>query len=68
MSRKSLKELAELLEAQKQKNLQFINDLQEDQNPQVQKMVSESVGRVDIIDDVLQYINDGSRFQFKYEE
>lgn len=67
-SRKSLAELKEsiLMDIASQEN--SIKSFEGDENPQIKEMYNNAKIRMEAMQDVLQYIESGSKYQFQKEE
>lgn len=69
MKRKSLKELKELILNDMKYSENFIEDeyIIKDQNPQVVEMKIKERARIEAMEDVLRYIENGEKYGFRKE-
>lgn len=69
MSRKSLKELKELILKDMECGKKFLNDeyISKSNNPQVVEMKLKAQARLDAMEDVLVYVTKGGKYGFRKE-
>lgn len=68
MSNKSLKELKTLILNDMECCKSFRESFEGNENPQVKEMYNRNKNRIEALEDVLRYINDGSKYQFDKKE